>query len=412
MKDVFFNDFDKKRKNQNIDSKYDTSDIPLTKSERDFQDRINQQKYEHIIEAQNRNNGDDTDYNYDDVSSYSDKQTSRRAKSVPESSDSENIYSNKRPNNETPDGQEKPKKKKKRGCGCGTMIICFILIVALLGAGSIGYLYSLCGKTNYVKSKDNAYISSSQLKSSNDVKNILLLGTDQDSEDTSRSDTMMLVSIDKKNKEIKFTSFMRDMWVTIPGNGESKMNAAYAYGGAQLVMDTIEYNFKIDIDNYVMVDFEMFKKLIDGLGGVTVDITESEANFINKTTHATVKTGTNTLDGDYALIYCRIRKLDSDFMRTQRQRKVMAAIMDKIKTQNVFKTFSAMTQVLPLVTTDMSAMELTTFALSSVSLLKYSNDQMRIPVDGMYTSKRIKGQDAIVPDLNDNVKALQQFIYG
>lgn len=407
MKDVYFNDYDKKKKH---DSEYDTSEIPLTSSERDFQDRINQQRYEKILKNQQQNLHESN--NYDNLSSYRNERPVQRSNREEYDINShEHRDQRTNPRRSSPSNPpKKAEKKKHRGCGCGLLFVCFILIIALACGGSFGYVYSLCEKTNYVES--SVVSDGTQLMSSDDIYNVLLIGADKDEYGTSRSDTMMLVSIDKKNQTVKFTSFMRDMWVSIPDNGKSKLNAAYAYGGATLLMETIERNFKIDINNYVMVDFDMFEKLIDGLGGVTVEITEDEAEFINRTSHAEVQAGTNTLNGDYALIYCRIRKLDSDFMRTQRQRKVMSAIMEKIKSQSILKTASAMTDVLPLVTTDMKAMDMTLKVFSSISLLKYENDQLRIPADGMYTSKRINGQDALVPDLEDNVKELRTFIYG
>lgn len=403
MKDVYFNNYNKK------DSKYDTSEIPLTDGERAFQDRINQEKYERIINNQKRTlPGIDE---YDDIlSDFSDTPQRKSQRSGQRQTGNQTPRQNS--NNQrkpSPAGNGK-KKKKKRGCGCATIFICFILIIALLCGGTYGYVYSLCSKTNYVQSPVQTV--STNLTYSDDVYNVLLLGTDEDDNGTSRSDTMMLVSLDKKNKMIKFTSFMRDMWVTIPENGEAKLNAAFAYGGAPLVVQTIEENFKIRIDNYVMVNFEMFEKLIDGLGGVKVEITESEASFINRTTHAHVEEGINTLNGDYALIYCRIRKLDSDFMRTQRQRKVMSAIMEQLKSQDIPQIIKAMTDVLPLITTDISPKDMTNRAFSSISLLSYGNDQMRIPVDGLYESKMKQGQDALVPDIDENTAQLKSFIYG
>lgn len=143
---------------------------------------------------------------------------------------------------------------------------------------------------------------------------------------------MILVSVDYKHAKIKLTSFLRDSWVEIPSKGKkAKLNAACAYGGPQLLVDTIEYNFHIDIDHYVMVNFEMFTQIIDNLGGVEVEVTEKEAKFIRNTTrHKDMESGDSVLlDGAKALVYCRIRKLDSDYMRTLRQRKVITALINK-----------------------------------------------------------------------------------
>lgn len=368
------------RRNSDRNSRYDTGKIPLTQSEREFQDRINRERYEQIVRRQQQD------------------RTSERRGGYQETD--ENNYAE----------RAKPKKKKK-GCGCGSIIMCFFLIVVIVFVSTIGYGYSLCAKTNYKSSGLN--FTSSDVKSDPMVYNVLLIGCDKENGDgTMRSDTMLLVSIDKKTNTLKFTSFMRDMWVEIPGYDDAKLNAAFAYGGAELLIKTIQNNFKIKIDNYVMVDFDMFKQLIDGIGGVTVDITEKEAKFINRTTHAHVESGENHLDGDYALIYCRIRKLDSDFNRTQRQRKVMGAIFEQIKTQDFLTTVKAAKSVLPLITTDISPVKMMFKAMGSVQYLTYGNDQLRVPVDGEYIDKTIRGQAALVVDFDANIEAIQSFIYG
>ncbi len=275
----------------------------------------------------------------------------------------------------------------------------------MIPVGSFGYVYSLCSKTNYIKG------SASDSDISEDYYNVLLIGCDKSDEDSQRSDSMILVTIDKVHQKIKFTSFMRDLWVSIPGYDDGRLNAAYSYGGAELLMKTINQNFSIDINDYIMVDFEMFEKLIDGLGGVSVDITEDEADFINETSHAKVHSGVNTLNGDYALIYCRIRYLDSDFNRTQRQRKVMNSILKKTVSQNPLTTLSVMSNILPLVTTDISPLSLTFRMFDAIGYLDYGNEQFRLPTDDGYTNEMIFGQDVLVPDIEENTKALHSFIY-
>ncbi|MDD6275517.1 MAG: LCP family protein [Clostridia bacterium] len=386
MKDIYFNDYGNKKISKRS-SKEDTCEIPITRSEREMQERLNQQRYEQIIKRQNQ---EEDPYAFIDINSVrqtatQNSRTKKQTDNLNGNRQTKSTQSAKRTNNVGGTNDKPSKPKKKKGCGCGTVFLCFLVIFAIL-IGSCGiYFKSAVDKMNYVPLKDNAYIYDSELKSSSSVYNILLIGADTDEYGTSRSDTMMLVSLDKSTKTLKFTSFMRDMWVEIPDYKKAKLNASFSHGGAQLLVDTLEYNFKIKIDNYLLVDFDMFEKLIDAMGGVTVEITEKEAEFINRTSHAKVKAGTNTLNGDYALIYCRIRKLDSDFMRTQRQRKVMTALFEKIKSQSIFKTAKAMTDIMPLVTTDLEDKDIIKLGLQSFSLLKYGNDQLQIPVDGGYT---------------------------
>ena len=372
MGDIYFKNYKKKD---------DTGEIPITRSEKEFQDKLNQQKYDEIIRRQEQ------------FGTFEDYQNGE----IPPGH-----YS------EQPDKKSKPKKKKKKkgcGCGCGALLLIFLLIIAIIPVGSFGYVYSLCSKTNYVKS------SVSDTNISEDYYNVLLIGCDKSDGESQRSDSMILVTIDKVHQKIKLTSFMRDLWVSIPGYDDGRLNAAYSYGGAELLMKTINQNFSINVNDYVMVDFEMFEKLIDGLGGVSVDITEDEADFINETSHAKVHSGVNTLNGDYALIYCRIRYLDSDFNRTQRQRKVMNSIMKKTVSQNPITTLSVMSDILPLITTDISPLSLTLKAFGAIGYLNYGNDQFRLPIDDGYTSEMIYGQDVLVPDIDENTKALHSFIY-
>ncbi len=372
MSDIYFKNYKKKD---------NTGEIPITRSEKEFQDKLNQQKYDEIIKRQEQLGTFDSYRNGDAEQRHSAGQ---------------------------PDRKKQPKKKKKKkgcGCGCGALLLIFVLIIAMIPVGSFGYVYSLCSKTNYVKG------SASDSDISEDYYNVLLIGCDKSDEDSQRSDSMILVTIDKVHQKIKFTSFMRDLWVSIPGYDDGRLNAAYSYGGAELLMKTINQNFSIDINDYIMVDFEMFEKLIDGLGGVSVDITEDEADFINETSHAKVHSGVNTLNGDYALIYCRIRYLDSDFNRTQRQRKVMNSILKKTVSQNPLTTLSVMSNILPLVTTDISPLSLTFRMFDAIGYLNYGNDQFRLPTDDGYTNEMIFGQDVLVPDIEENTKALHSFIY-
>lgn len=373
MSDIYFKNYKKRD---------DTGEIPITQSEKDFQDRLNQQKYEEIIKNQER------------LGTFESYQNGE----IPPRQDSGKGSDRKNKN-------EKKKKKKGCGCGCGTLFIIFLLLIALIPVGSFGYVYSMCAKTNYVQSSNLNFTEDPN------YYNVLLIGCDKSDGTSQRSDSMILVTIDKEHQKIKMTSFMRDLWVSIPGYDDGRLNAAYSYGGAELLLKTIYENFGVSINDYVMVDFEMFEKLIDGLGGVSVDITEDEADFINETSHANVHSGENILDGDYALIYCRIRYLDSDFKRTQRQRKVMNSIFKKIVSQNPITTLSVMSDVLPLITTDISPVKMTLKAFGAIALLKYGNDQFRIPTDDGYSSEMIDGQDVLVPDLEENKTALHQFLY-
>lgn len=362
------NNSDNRRKNTS-----DTGKIPLSQIERELLEQRRREQYENIIKRQNHS-------------------------------------LNQNQHNETkPTEQRKAKAKKKSGCSRG--ILSLVLIFAILCATLLGCIYYFSSQMQYEKNtKDISDIVNSVDSINDNLYNLLLIGTDKEDDGKSRSDTMILVTIDDTNKKIKLTSFMRDLWVSIPGYDNGRLNSAFTIGGAPLLMKTISENFEIRIDNYMLVDFDMFQKLIDSFGGITVDITEKEAAFINRTTHAKVTAGENTLNGDYALIYCRIRKLDSDFMRTQRQRKVMNAIFEKATNQDILTTVKAATNILPLIKTDINPMKMTYLIMTTVSKSEYPISQCRVPFDNSYSNKTINGQAVLVPDISENCKKLNEFI--
>ena len=319
----------------------------------------------------------------------------------------EDVYSSRR---NSPSREKKPRRSGRKK---GKKIVAIVLAIVLVLTAVFGYFgYALLDKINYVPSEHtNLYMDGGKLMSNRRVKNILFIGCDDDSGGSQRSDSIMLVSIDKVHRKIKLTSFMRDTWVYIPDHDYAKLNAAYAYGGAGLLMDTIEYNFGIKVDNYALVDFEIFSSIIDELGGVEVEVTKKEADFINENTRQTVSAGVTKLNGDEALVYCRIRYLDSDFMRTQRQRKVMSAIVDKVKHSGPIKDYQLAEVILPQVKTDITKGEMIGIGLGALGYLTYDIEQLRIPVDDSYTSQYFGSQQALSIDFDKNKSELQQFIY-
>ncbi len=308
---------------------------------------------------------------------------------------------------------EPPKKKKRKKHGLLKAVIIGILAVLLF---SSVFIFVFASSANYTREdlERNEYVSSGDLKSNPFVTNILLMGVDGNADSASRSDSMILVSLDYKHMKIKLTSFLRDSWVEIPSKGKkAKLNAACTYGGPQLVIDTIEYNFGVDIEHYVMVDFEMFTSIIDNLGGIDVEVTEKEAKFINRTTRHTVDYGESVhLNGAEALVYCRIRKLDSDYMRTYRQRKVISAIIGQAKDAGIGKLISTVNSIFPLIKTDLSAAEITGLAYKGgFSILAFDIVQNRIPADEHMYADTISGQWVEVVDIEASKEYLKEFIY-
>lgn len=296
-------------------------------------------------------------------------------------------------------------------------ILAFLLAVILL---AVALIQPLFGKINYDEPQQNAYISNSELVSSDDVKNILLLGVDaraDEESEASRADSMMLISLDKKNNCIKMTSFLRDSWVYIPCKDKyQRLNAACTYGGYSAVVDTIEYNYHVDIDGYVVADFEMFKVMVDSIGGVEVEVTEEEANEV--TNHpgrygdVVLEAGTHTLTGEQALAYCRIRKIDTDWKRTERQRTVIEAIINGVVSSGPITAYKMVSSVVEYVQTDLSKSEIRSIAFSSLSCLSGGFQQASCPFDGTWEYSNKSGASVITLDVEENQEQLKSFIYG
>lgn len=236
-----------------------------------------------------------------------------------------------------------------------------------------------------IAAKDYPIIKVSQ-KDPN-VENILFIGIDggDPGEDIGhRSDSMIVVSINTKNNTIKMTSILRDIKAYFPERKAwGKLNASYAYGGAGQVINIINYNFKLDIQKYVLIDFSGFKKLIDTAGGVDIKVTAAEATQIAGLS----KGGTYTLTGAQALDYARIRYIDSDFVRTQRQRTVILSLYDKFKDNSVIQKTAVINEFLNYVKTNIPTTELMGKFMSYSSKINTNIPQLEVPTEdnGMYT---------------------------
>lgn len=232
----------------------------------------------------------------------------------------------------------------------------------------------------------------SSVEQGDHIVNILLIGQDRrPGQSTQRSDSMILVTFNKSTKDIWLTSIMRDQYVNIPGYGNDKLCHSYFYGGMPLLDQTLYDHFGIEVDGNIEVDFSGFEKIIDLLGGVEVEITKAEVNFIRKHYGHDLDVGMNTLSGEEALSYSRIRYLDSDYKRAERQRKVLLSLIDKYKTQSLTTMLSLIDEILPLVTTDIPKNEIIAYAMELFPMLSGSQIQtQRIPVDGTFTGGYVK----------------------
>lgn len=303
-----------------------------------------------------------------------------------------------------------------------------LAVVVAFGAILFIMANSIVGK--FTKAEKIEHIKGVELVSDKNVRNILLIGADKENGGASRSDSIMIASVNKKTGKITICSILRDTHLYIPGEREAKVNSAYAWGGANLLIQTIEHNFGIKIDDYATVNFEMFTALVDGLGGIDVEVTENEADYINNR-HSYGKekkpdyfeSGESVhLNGYQALWYARIRKLDSDFMRTERQRKVISSIVSKVKGQmnpiGVFGLVSTAKEVAPYIETTLSTTDFWSLVFSLGACLTKSGADMdkllvsqKIPFDDTWWYSSQWDGSSISINLEENKQMLYTLLY-
>ena len=266
------------------------------------------------------------------------------------------------------------------------------------------------------------------LKSDNDVLNIMLFGADKKDEGEAygRSDSMILLSINNRTGDIVMTSFLRDLWVEIPGYFPHRLNTSYALGGAELAIETIEYNFGVDVDRYAIVDFDSFTNIIDTLGGIDLELTDEEIDYINwqswknnqvQTRHEiTAKAGVVHLNGRQALWYSRDRdSAGSDWDRTNRQRIVLNTIMKDLKKSNLAQIMSIIYQVGPMIETDLDKGEIIYLAQNALNYLNYDVTALSVPdlSGGNFSCPKIDGMDVVtINDWDAERARIQMAIFG
>lgn len=245
------------------------------------------------------------------------------------------------------------------------------------------------------------------------VLNILITGQDRrDPDSWGRSDTMILCSINAETDTVTMVSFLRDLYVPIPGHGSNKLNAAYSWGGAELLNETLTQNFNASIDGNVELDFFDFVVLIDHLGGVDVELTAAEAEYLNNR-HGSwaLVAGANHLTGDQALDYSRIRYLDSDFVRTERQRTVLTEVLGKLQELSWSEMLDAMDMLLENSTLSFSQDELLLYTLGFYPVLQDGEIiTSRIPADGTWEYDTVSGMSVVKANLDENRLVLKDLL--
>ena len=342
--------------------------------------------------------------------------------------------------------QKAPRSKKR--LVASILITVFSVIFIFSGIGVL-YANSLLSKYQYVPDEEETTSSPLITNTTNKeelqgeasmvdgmyhddlVTNILILGVDDyQPNDPGRSDSMMMVSIDHRHEKLKLTSFMRDTYVSIPGYNYYKLNTGYFLGGAPLQVKTIEKNFKVDIDRYVIIDFEAFPKIIDALGGITVTLSAAEAEEMNRKSGETgAVEGVNDLSGAQARYYSRIRNCKytdqetgevyyDDYGRIRRQQHVMDILIENFKNVDAGQIMALANEIVPYLISNISPDEMLALASNALTYMGYSMETCQMPNNELHYGATLHpeyiGQDysVLIPDtLEDNVLFLNRFIY-
>ena len=244
------------------------------------------------------------------------------------------------------------------------------------------------------------------------IINMLLVGQDRrEDEGRGRSDSMILCNFDTGTKTMTMVSFLRDIYLQIPGHSSNRLNASYSWGGIDLLNQTLEQNFGVQTDVQIEIDFSGFQTMIDHLGGVDVELTSEEATHLNKSHGTTLTAGVNHLDGDLALAYSRIRYLDSDFGRTARQRNVLRALLEQFGDASFQDMLNALDVFLVESESNLTDDELLSLMLELYTMLRDCTVvSHQVPADGTYSYQTIKGMSVIKADLEANTSLLEEWL--
>ena len=325
--------------------------------------------------------------------------------------------------------RNKPKKHKK------LKITILILLGLLLSAIGIAYTFfqDTYNKVSYVDiPKENEELGIEEeeeeivniFKENKAIINILLMGIDKrDQYDPGRSDAMMILSIDPISNSIKLSSIMRDSLVEIKGHGEDKLNHAYAFGGPELALHTINKNYKMNIKYFASIDYSGLTNIIDSIGGIYAQVKEEEIDMINKYTNDVAyvngtdfsmitKPGYQLLDGTQAVAYARIRKVgDGDYERTQRQRIVLSGIIRKLTTLNILELPGTIQKLAPNVETNITSSYMLKVGTSVLNTGMKEIKQARFPLDEDSEGVMIRGIWYLKFDKYKTVDALHNYIF-
>lgn len=338
--------------------------------------------------------------------------------------------------------------KKETNSAAKKIVLVFLLIICILFNLVYVIYNSFMSQINFVDTPKNVtytdyYDDTDEVSDSDAADNVpddiivstedvtlyLLVGADSrfGIDDQSRSDSMIIMAVDRKHQTIKLISIMRDLLLKVPGRNYDRINSAYSTDSGKndtaltCTRTTIKNNFGIDLEKFVIIDFSGFKKIIDMMGGVTMELTKAEANYMcSDPTYGnfprfSAGAGTYTLSGAEALNYARMRKVGNDFARTERQRKMIAVMIEKMREQSYWDMAKMIKEALGYVSTNIQEGEILGLAFDAPTLVNYEVVQYRLPIDGSFDDYTIEKYGTQMRVLWANYKwtatQLQKFIF-
>lgn len=337
---------------------------------------------------------------------------------------------------ETMDRRIKEKRERRKNKPLKkTLLVILLLVVVLLGAITAITIHTLnkmgrVGDETRINREDEDFERDTdepdtmnpegigwgnvKIVSSPYVKNILLIGQDRrPGESRARSDSMIIVSLNTKTGVISLVSLMRDMYVPIPEYSANRINAAYAFGGMSLLDEVIKQDFGLVIDGNIEVDFERFMQVIGLIAPLDIELKSYEVDYMNSGTDWGLTTGVNALNAEQLLRYSRIRMVgNADYERTERQRRVVGAAINKMKGLPITEIYSLVDKAMPSLATDMSNAQILSYVTTMLAKKPVIGGNYRVPFDGTYTNETIYGMWVLVPDLTTNSQTVQKYLYG
>ena len=305
-----------------------------------------------------------------------------------------------------------------------------ILLTMIIGIVASAYFYfnHLVNKTTKVEiNKENIGITEEveeKLSKYNDtIINIALFGVDSGFDGIGRSDSIMIATIDTHNNKLKLTSIMRDSYVDIEGYGNDKINHAYAFGGPELAISTINRNFNLNIQDFISVNYGSFPRIIDKIGGIDIEVDEEELQYINEyiedmnnfnvtNSPEILSTGVQHMDGTQAIAYCRIRyATGGDYNRTERHREVLSAIFNKVTQMSINQYPALLNEILPMIETSLKSDDILELGNEVIKMNISSIEQERFPLDGYCQGQMIGGIYYLVFDRQTAANQMRNYIF-